>query len=79
MVSCLQYERKWKKGMKNSKNAGESVCTPNWVILSDFVFRFFAVYVQHKLIFSRCFLFIITTFANTCIAIVQGHPNKTAG
>jgi hypothetical protein len=28
---------------------------------TDFVFRFFAIYVQRPLIFPRCFLFIVTT------------------
>jgi hypothetical protein len=31
----------------------------------DFAFRFFAVYVQRRLIFSRCFLFVTTCFGLT--------------
>jgi hypothetical protein len=43
----------------------ESVCTQNWVIVSDFAFCFFAVYVQPRLIFS-CVLFIVITCLLTC-------------
>jgi hypothetical protein len=37
---------------------------------SDFAFGYFAVYVQRRLIFSRRFLFIVTT---TCFGLTGHH------